>query len=283
MLFLSEHLCLWHLAYEPLLECMHERSLLLDETIKIFGHELLDRLVCGLAEYVRPADVDRELFRRACHYLGLLRVHLGIQPSRTLVFQEIEKCLMCLAGDWPAEDVKGVVEPAPAYEGRHRINMSYLVRLFQDQCCHGRVPPPNPSNGNSLHPVYGSHAYDHSPGQCVSGITLCLPDDSIRKMCVLALTLRVINKSDTLMVIPSHLEPAPQAMAGTSSSASDAFMNFKLSSRKKKVDHVVATDDKPTEGTDGDKIDVEDKSITVMIPSAAAAVGDCKGKKKVKA
>ncbi|EMD30667.1 hypothetical protein CERSUDRAFT_101116 [Gelatoporia subvermispora B] len=109
MLFLSERLRLWRPAYEPLPERMHERSLLLDETIEMFG-----------------PDVDRELFRRARHYLGLLRAHSGAQPRRTLVFGEVEECLMRLAGllfgDWPAEDVEGVVEPAPAYEGRRRVD-----------------------------------------------------------------------------------------------------------------------------------------------------------------
>ncbi|EMD30705.1 hypothetical protein CERSUDRAFT_101070 [Gelatoporia subvermispora B] len=109
MLFLSERLHLWRPAYEPLPERMHERSLLLDETIEMFG-----------------PDVDRELFRRACHYLGLLCAHSGAQPRRTLVFGEVEECLMRLAGllfgEWPAEDVEGVVEPAPAYEGRRRVD-----------------------------------------------------------------------------------------------------------------------------------------------------------------
>ncbi|EMD30774.1 hypothetical protein CERSUDRAFT_78626 [Gelatoporia subvermispora B] len=126
MLFLLERHCLWRLAYEPLPERMHKRSLLLDETIEMFGRELSDWLACGLANYVRTADVDRELFWRARHYLGLLRAHSGTQPRRTLVFGEVDKCLMRLAGllfgDWPAKDVEGVVEPAPAYKGRRRVN-----------------------------------------------------------------------------------------------------------------------------------------------------------------
>ncbi|EMD33071.1 hypothetical protein CERSUDRAFT_98680 [Gelatoporia subvermispora B] len=109
MLFLSEHLRLWRPAYEPLPECMHERSLLLDKTIEMFG-----------------PDVDRELFRRARHYLSLLRAHSGAPPRRTLVFGELDECLMRLAGllfgDWPTEDVKGSVEPAPMYEGRRRVD-----------------------------------------------------------------------------------------------------------------------------------------------------------------
>ncbi|EMD39737.1 hypothetical protein CERSUDRAFT_92229 [Gelatoporia subvermispora B] len=103
MLFLSERLCLWRPAYEPLPERMYERSLLLDETIEMF------------------TDVNRELFQRARHYLSLLHAHSGALPRRTLVFGELDECLMRLAGwlfgDWPAEDVEGSVKPAPVYEG----------------------------------------------------------------------------------------------------------------------------------------------------------------------
>ncbi|EMD31860.1 hypothetical protein CERSUDRAFT_100092 [Gelatoporia subvermispora B] len=110
ILFLSECLRPWRLAYEPLLERMHECSLLLDETIEMLG-----------------TNVDRELFQRARHYLCLLRVHSGAQPHHTLVFGKVEECLMYLAGllfgDWPTKDVEGVVEPAPAYEGRHRVDV----------------------------------------------------------------------------------------------------------------------------------------------------------------
>ncbi|EMD34470.1 hypothetical protein CERSUDRAFT_97726 [Gelatoporia subvermispora B] len=109
MLFFSERLHLWRPAYEPLPECMHECSLLLDEIIEMFG-----------------PDVDWELFRRAHHYLSLLCAHSGAPPCRMLVFGELDECLMCLAGllfeDWPAKDVEGSVEPAPAYKGRHCVD-----------------------------------------------------------------------------------------------------------------------------------------------------------------
>ncbi|OCH87577.1 hypothetical protein OBBRIDRAFT_805952 [Obba rivulosa] len=103
MMFLSERLYLWHLVYEPILKGIHEHLLLLDEIIEIFG-----------------PDVEKELFRRVYYYLSLLCMHSGTHLHCTLVFREIEECLMRLARllfvDWVTEGEEGTAEPAPAYE-----------------------------------------------------------------------------------------------------------------------------------------------------------------------
>ncbi|OCH85332.1 hypothetical protein OBBRIDRAFT_839030 [Obba rivulosa] len=89
MMFLSKHLYLWCPAYEPIPE--------------------------------RLPHVDRELFRRVHHYLGLLHMHSGAQPRRTLMFGEVKECLMHLASllfrKWVAENEEAAANPAPAYEG----------------------------------------------------------------------------------------------------------------------------------------------------------------------